>query len=212
MSVSTPSTKRLRIGLTGGIGSGKTTVADLFAEKGVAVWDADQVARDLLEPGEMALAAIVARHGTCILCDGRLNRPVLKRLIFAHPEERVWLDELMHPLVYQRLDDLMQTHPDTPYHLVVVPLLLESGRRDFVDALWVVDCPEAVQRERVARRDGLDSALIDRIMASQSSRRERLAQADAVIDNATTPAHLRTQVDHLHHSLLASLSYLHVRS
>ncbi len=199
----------LRIGLTGGIGSGKTTVARLFAERGVSVLDADQVARDLLEPGQPALAALVARHGPGILREGHLDRSFLKHLIFTRPAERHWLDALLHPLVYRQLEILMATDSAPPYYLLVVPLLIESGYRNFVDRLWVVDCPEALQRQRVARRDGLDAALIGQIMASQCSRAERLALADAVIDNTGSSETLYPQVEHLHQAMLHDIEIAH---
>ena len=195
-----------RIGLTGGIGCGKTTVARLFAERGVAVFDADQVARELLEPDQPALKLLVERYGPSLLQQGQLDRPALKRLIFSQPEERIWLDGVMHPLVYQRLEALMQHHSATPYHLLVIPLLIESGYRNFVDRLWVVDCPETVQRQRVALRDGLDDGLIDQIIASQCPRAERLLQADAVIDNGSASRTvLERQVARLHDEVLAVL-------
>jgi len=191
----------LRIGLTGGIGSGKSTVARLFAERGVSVLDADQVARDLLQPGQPALAVLVERYGPGLLKEGHLDRSLLKQLIFTRPAERHWLDTLLHPLVYRQLEILMAATPDTPYHLLVIPLLIESGRRDFVDRLWVVDCAETLQRQRVAQRDGLDAALIERIMASQCSRTDRLTAADAVIDNTGSCETLYPQVERLHQAL-----------
>lgn len=196
-----------RIGLTGGIGSGKTTVAHLFAGFGIMVLDADVIARELVEPGQPALSAIAQHFGSEILREGRLDRAALKERIFAHPAERNWLDALLHPLVYQQLEATMAepVTPPTPYFLLVIPLLLETGRRDFVDRLWVVDVPESLQRQRVAARDGLDEAVIERILASQYSRAERLAQADAVIDNTGTPATLMMQVRTLHEELLAEI-------
>lgn len=197
--------QRLRIGLTGGIGSGKTTVARFFAELGVTVLDADQVARELIVPGQPALTALAEHFGPSILKDGQLDRAALKHRIFTDPAERIWLDSLLHPLVYRRLEETLNAAdaPSTPYFLLVIPLLLETGRRDFVDRLVVVDCPESVQRQRVAQRDGLDADIIERILASQCTRPERLAAADDVIDNSLSPETLRERVGMLHDSIMA---------
>lgn len=187
----------LRIGLTGGIGSGKSTVADMFAARGVPVLDADQIARELVEPGQPALQAIVQRFGADILKGGALDRARLRQRVFAAPESRRWLEALLHPLVYaelQRRSDALAA----PYGLWVVPLLLETGERGRVDRLLVVDCPPEVQRQRVARRDGSDAAEIERILAAQCTREQRLAAADEVIDNSGGPSQLSDQVDALH--------------
>jgi dephospho-CoA kinase len=192
----------LRIGLTGGIGCGKTTVADLFAVKGIPVVDADLVARELVEPGQPALSAIVARFGPDILSAGRLDRARLRQIVFADPEQRLWLESLLHPRVYEGMRQRIATLA-APYGILVIPLLLETQGRDFVDRVLVVDCPEDVQRGRVKTRDHLDEAAVDRILAAQLSRAARLAAADEVISNAADPDELAVQVDRLHRLYLA---------
>jgi dephospho-CoA kinase len=192
----------LKIGLTGGIGCGKTTVADLFAAKGVPVLDADLIARELVEPGQPLLDAIVARFGVEVLQEGRLDRGRLRQIVFADPAQRRWLEELLHPAVYaaleRRLDGLA-----APYVLLVIPLLLETGRRDFVDRLLVIDCPVALQKQRVKARDGLDDSTIDRILAAQLPREARLAAADDIIENTAGRAELAEQIDRLHQFYVA---------
>jgi dephospho-CoA kinase len=191
----------LKIGLTGGIGCGKTTVADLFAARGVPVLDADRVARELVEPGKSAFDAIVRRFGTDVLRGGHLDRSRLRAIVFADAEARNWLESLLHPLVYRELERRIG-NLSAPYCLLVIPLLLETGHRDFVDRLLVVDCPEDVQRRRVARRDGLGGPEIERIMASQASRAERLAAADEVMDNTASREDLAARVERLHRHYL----------
>ncbi len=186
-----------KVGLTGGIGCGKTTVANLFADKGVPVIDADQVAHQLVEPGTPAFHAIVQHVGDGVLLDGRLNRRLLKQRIFSQPEEKDWLEGLLHPLIYRE----MQCQVDAlsgSYCVLVVPLLLETGQRDFVDRLLVVDCTPKLQRQRVKSRDDLGDAAIDRILSAQLSREQRLAAADDVVDNTHGISALKPLIDDLH--------------
>jgi dephospho-CoA kinase len=192
----------LKIGLTGGIGCGKSTVADMFAAKGVPVLDADRIARDLVEPGQPALQAIVRHFGPEFLKKDRLDRERLKHIVFAAPEERRWLESLLHPLVYDEMRRRV-ANLSAPYSLLVVPLLLESGARDFVDRVLVVDCPIELQRQRVRNRDGLSDAEIDRVLSAQSSREARLAAADDVIENAGLAADLPERVETLHRFYLS---------
>ncbi|MEW6038932.1 MAG: dephospho-CoA kinase [Pseudomonadota bacterium] len=188
----------LVVGLTGGIGAGKSTVARLFAVRGVEVFDADEVAHRLLEPGQPALKAVVRAFGSGILsADGGLDRAALRRRVFAEPKSRKRLEGIVHPLVYAELARLVLGVAGC-YCLLCIPLLLETGRRRFVDRLLVVDCPEALQIERVVRRSGLPAEEVRAIMAAQVSRSERLAAADDVIVNAADPANLEAEVDALH--------------
>ena len=187
----------LKIGLTGGIGSGKSTVADLFAARNVPVLDADRIARDLVEPGQPALLAIIERFGAEILKDQRLDRERLRQIVFAVPEERRWLEALLHPRVYAEMERRI-AELSAPYCLLAIPLLLETGQRDFVDRLLVVDCPVDIQRQRVLARDGSDAAQIERMLAAQIGRPERLAAADDIIENAGTLAELAEPVEKLH--------------
>ncbi|MGX2039909.1 dephospho-CoA kinase [Methylocaldum sp. MU1018] len=187
----------LIIGLTGGIGCGKSTVAELFADKGVPILDADVIARELVEPGRPAFEAIKQRFGTVILKNGRLDRAKLREIVFSDPEAKRWLEALLHPLVYSEIGQRITTL-SAPYCLVVVPLLLETGQRALVDRLLVVDCPEDIQRRRVQLRDGLSEKQIDPIMASQIGRSERLAAADDVLENTADEADLAEKVERLH--------------
>jgi dephospho-CoA kinase len=186
----------LRIGLTGGIGSGKSTVARAFALRGVPVLDADDIARELVQPGTPAIGAIVAAFGSELLRGGQLDRAALRELIFRDDRKRLQLEAILHPLVYRELA-LRAGQLSEPYAILCIPLLLETGRRDFVDRLLVVDCPVATQMERVRRRDGSSEDTIRRIIARQVSREERLAAADDVIVNDGEPAAVERSVERL---------------
>jgi len=201
----------LRIGLTGGVGCGKSTVASLFAGKGVPVFDADQIARELVEPGQVAFAAIVAEFGGDILEHGRINRARLRDRVFAHPLERQMLEAIIHPLVYQALAD-RAVCLDGPYCIFAIPLLVETGRLDFVDRILVVDCHPDQQYERVRQRDSLDEATVGRIIQVQAKRGERLAVANDVIENTGLIEQLRVQVDKLHEAYLTLVPRISLRS
>ncbi|BBL56545.1 dephospho-CoA kinase [Methylomonas koyamae] len=192
----------LKIGLTGGIGCGKTTVCRLFAELGVPVVDADLIARSLVEPGQPALQAIVQAFGTEILqADGSLDRAKLRQAIFSDPEQRRRLDGIMHPQVYARIAaDVAALQ--AVYCLIAVPLLLESKNPYAVDRILVVDCPQSTQIERVVTRDKLSAEQAQAIVASQMPRPQRLARADDVIDNSAGPEQLAEQVKSLHNSYI----------
>jgi dephospho-CoA kinase len=191
----------LKIGLTGGIACGKTTVANLFAARGIPVLDADLIARRLVEPGRPALAAIAERFGPDVLSGGRLDRARLRGIVFRDAEAKHWLESLLHPRVYAEMEAAVQGLA-APYCLLVVPLLVETGRRDFVDRLLVVDCPPSVQRRRLRERDGLEESEIERILSTQASREDRLAAADDVIDNSGNAEELAGRVEALHRSYL----------
>ena len=187
----------LRIGLTGGIGSGKSAVAALFAELGAPVLDADRIARELVEPGQPALEEIVSRLGADILKEGCLDRGRLRRIAFDAPTTRRWLESLLHPRVYSEMTRRMEGCA-APYCVLVIPLLLETGQRGFVDRLLVVDCPVDEQRRRVMLRDGSGADQVERILAAQLSRQERLAAADDIIENTGTLLELKGAVERLH--------------
>ena len=192
----------LKIGLTGGIGCGKSVAAQFFASKGVPVFDADEVARELVAPGQPALAAIVAQFGEGVLEDGRLNRTLLRERIFVDESAKRTLEALLHPLVYQSLNAKAQ-HLEYPYCIFAIPLLIETGRQAFVDRILLVDCPAEQQYARVRRRDGLDDTTIGRILAAQASRADKLAAADDIIDNAGSIEQLHGQLEALHQAYLA---------
>ncbi|ALP51775.1 dephospho-CoA kinase [Candidatus Tenderia electrophaga] len=188
----------LIIGLTGGIGSGKSAVCALFSELDVPVIDADVIARLVVEPGQPALEQIRATFGDEILTpDGLLDRARLRALIFANPAKRKQLEAILHPAI--RREMLIQAaQVQAPYCVFAIPLLIEVGQTDMVDRVLVVDAPDALRRQRLKQRDGLDDAQIDAIFAAQLERIARLAQADDIIHNAADLAHLRAQVLDLH--------------
>lgn len=192
------------VGLTGGIGSGKSTVANLFAELGVPVIDTDVVARQLTEPGGAALEAIRAAFGEdVILADGMLDRAALRRRVFADAAARRQLEAILHPRIRQMVEQSLATL-DAPYALIVIPLLVETGGyRDVLRRVLVVDCPEALQVARVMARSGLARDEVDAILAAQAGRAERLAAADDVIVNDASAAALRAEVTALHQRYLA---------
>lgn len=192
----------LRVGLTGGIGCGKSAVAGIFAELGIPVVDADVVARSLVEPGQPALDEIVRTFGEEALEDGRLNRTWLREKIFHSSGDKQRLESILHPKVYADMENRM-AGLGSPYCILVIPLLLETGRRDFVHRLLVVDCPEELQIARVKARDSLDECTIHRIVASQVSRAERLAAADDLLENDGELETLKTRVRSLHQRYLA---------
>ena len=196
----------LKVGLTGGIGSGKTAAADMFAELGVPVIDADVIARRLVEPGSEALAEIVRAFGRDVLdAGGRLDRARLRQRIFGDDAARIRLEAILHPRIRRAvLDELERL--DAPYCILVVPLLVESGWRDLVDRVLVIDAPEALQRERVARRDGIPAAEVDAMLAAQADRATRLAAANDVVLNDGDLETLRRQIEALHHKYVNSIS------
>jgi dephospho-CoA kinase len=189
----------LRVGLTGGIGSGKSEVARQFAELGVAVADADVAAHAVTAKGEAGYLAVIAAFGERALApDGNLDRAWLRDTVFADPEARKRLEAVLHPLVRDQLDREVATWSG-PYGLLVVPLLLErGGARSRVHRVLVIDCPEDEQVRRVMLRSGLSEQDVRAIMATQLSRESRLAQADDVIDNGGAREALAPQVARLH--------------
>jgi dephospho-CoA kinase len=191
-----------RIGLTGGIASGKSLVADAFRELGVAVIDTDIVAREVVAPGQAALAEIERRFGPDVIAaDGTLDRAALRRIVFASSARRVELEQLLHPLI--REETLRQAATaGGPYQIIVVPLLTESPMRHEMERILVVDVPEDVQLQRLLARDGDDREQASRMIAAQASRAERLAIADDVISNSGSPEATRSQVEALHRRYL----------
>lgn len=186
------------VGLTGGIGSGKSTVAQLFAEYGIVVVDADQVARAVVAPGEPALAEIVRHFGNDILnADGELNRALLRQRIFSDDADKHWLNALLHPLIRARMQQQL-TAASSPYAILMAPLLLENQLDQRVDQVLVVDISEQLQISRTMARDQNDPALVQAIMASQCSRQQRLSKASQIVDNHGSPADLPAQVAALH--------------
>ena len=191
------------MGITGGIGSGKSAVTLRLEEHGIAVVDADVVARTVVEPGRPALAAIVEHFGPGIVgADGALDRAALRKIVFEDARERAWLEGVTHPAIR---DEIMRQLQDanSPYIVLSSPLLLEAGQSDLTDYVVVVDVPEEVQIMRTSTRDNNDEALVRKIMAAQLPRSERIARGDEVIDNRGSLADLHGHVDALHQRLLA---------
>lgn len=187
------------IGLTGGIGSGKSAAAARFAEAhGIHVVDADIKSRVVVEPGRPALHQIVDRFGDAVLQqDGSLNRAVLRERVFQDPDERRWLEQLLHPLIREEIvSDLASA--DSPYALLVSPLLVESGQYQMTRRILVVDVPEALQIARTTLRDKVPEEQVKAILQAQAKREERLRHADDVITNDRDLAALHQQVDQLH--------------
>lgn len=196
----------LVIGLTGGIGSGKSTVAERFAARGVPVIDADLIARALVEPGQPALERIAGAFGPQVLdTHGRLDRARLRRHVFANPGQRKRLEALLHPLIRQEMRDRVQ-RLSAAYCLLVIPLLLETGQTDLVQRILVVDAPDALRYQRLAQRDGLTRDDIDAIMSAQINRAQRLAAAHDVIVNDGDLDNLDRRVEELHRRYLAASS------
>lgn len=188
----------LKIGLTGGIGCGKSTVTALFAELAVPVIDADHISRELVVPGEPALVLIArAFGGDVINADGSLSRAKLRDIIFTDGQAKQTLEAIMHPLIYQSIQDKLG-RLDAAYCLIVIPLLFETEMTGLVDRVLVVDCPVEQQIRRVQERDKVTMEQIQAIIDSQVSRAVRLARADDVIDNTQTMDKLAEQVKKLH--------------
>jgi dephospho-CoA kinase len=186
------------VGLTGGIASGKTTVARLFAALGVPIIDADEIARQVVEPGSEGLAQIVRRFGPSVRAsDGTLNRQALRAIVFADPTARADLEALTHPAIRARLE-ARSAVAGGPYQVLVVPLLIEAGSSYAVDRILVVDCDEELQVRRLQARDGSTLDEARQMLAAQTSRAARLEVADDVITNDGDLAPLRTAVERLH--------------
>ncbi|MFJ3467195.1 dephospho-CoA kinase [Pseudomonas sp. NPDC090201] len=190
------------LGLTGGIGSGKSAAAQCFVELGVHLVDADNAARWVVEPGRPALAQIAEHFGAGVLqADGTLNRAALRELIFKDPQQRAWLEGLLHPLIREEIRDYL-ARAESPYAVLVSPLLLETTQHQMVQRVLVIDVPEALQIERTVLRDKTNEEQVRAILKAQTTREHRLSQADDVIVNDRDPAWLKSEVERLHHFYL----------
>ncbi len=187
----------LRVGLTGGIASGKSVVADELGARGAVIIDADVLAREVVEPGTPGLAAIVERFGDDVLLDGRLDRKALGDIVFADESARRDLEAIVHPAVRRRAAELEAIAPDDAVVVHVIPLLVETGQQDAFDVCLVVDVDRVTQRERLRSRDRLSEAEIEARLAAQVGRERRLAVADAVLDNSGSRTELSDQIDRL---------------
>jgi len=190
------------IGLTGGIGCGKSTVADMFAELDVPVIDTDVIARILVKRGQPALDEIIKCFGRSILLENSaLDRKKLAQITFNNGQSRKQLEAILHPKIRQTMLDQIKSL-SSPYVIAVIPLLFETGQNQLVDRILVVDCPETIQQERVRSRDNRDDQQIQNIISAQTSREIKLASADDIIDNQGDINDLRPQIAELHKKYL----------
>lgn len=198
------------VGLTGGIGSGKSTVAKAFKELGVKVVDADQASREVVKPGSKALKAIYKHFSKTspdiLQSDGQLNRAVLRDIIFKDNEQKVWLEELLHPLIREWLLEQLAIPSDQPYSILESPLLLETNQHLMVDTVLLVDVPPEIQLERASRRDSKDFKDIQAIMDFQMSRQDKCQRADWIFDNSLSIDSIATRVLKLHQTFIDQAS------
>ncbi|USE37542.1 dephospho-CoA kinase [Endozoicomonas sp. SCSIO W0465] len=202
---SSPQSKKKRpftVGVTGGIGSGKTTVTDFFASHGIRIVDADIASRMVVEPGKPALADIEQRYGPEILIDGGLDRRKLRTIIFDDTAERKWLEGLLHPLIRDQIT-LELGDAESRYAVLVSPLMLETSQHELVDRVLVVDVPERIQLSRTMSRDQMTEEQTRQILDNQMKREQRMARADDIIDNSGSMARLHQSLDKLHQFYLS---------
>jgi len=189
---------KLLVGLTGGIASGKTTVAEIFRELGASVVDTDEIARQVVMPGAAGLVAMVNAFGRDILDEaGGLDRARMRARVFADPQARRRLESILHPLIREQMWRQVDAS-DNPVQVLVIPLLVESALAGLVDRVLVVDCPRQVQLQRLLQRDGETPEQAERILAAQASREARLAAANDIIDNSGSLARLREEAAELY--------------
>ncbi|WP_444958446.1 dephospho-CoA kinase [Microbulbifer sp. ZKSA002] len=190
------------VGLTGGIGSGKSAAAGYFRGLGINVVDADLAARVVVQPGKPALEQIARHFGADVLLEsGELDRSKLRTLVFDDPGERQWLESLLHPLIREEITSSLNATQGS-YAILESPLLIESGQCELVNRICVVDLPEALQLDRASARDNSHQEQIRKIMAAQLTREQRLEKADDVLDNASDLTSLKAQVEQLHREYL----------
>lgn len=193
----------LKVALTGGIGSGKSAASSKFEKLGIEVIDADIISHDLVEPGQPALRKITNTFGReMLLADGRLDRKRLRNTIFANPQARRQLEGILHPLIYQKMHQRLE-QVESPYAVMVIPLLTESKENYEIDRILLIDVPESVQAQRVIHRDNCSHDEFEQILASQASREERLRTADDIILNDGTLEQLHLSVEEQHQQYLA---------
>ena len=197
------------VGVTGGIGSGKTQVTDLLASLGVTIVDADVVAREVVMPGSVALSEITAHFGDNMLdAKGNLQRALLREIIFSDNQAKTWLEALLHPLIRSSIKQQLAAASGA-YAVLVSPLLLETDQQELVDELVVVDAEPQQQMDRASQRDSNAAAQIKAIMDKQLPRQERLDGADRVLDNSQSLSHLHEQVMQLHEQLIKVAEHKH---
>jgi dephospho-CoA kinase len=197
-----PKDNLLHIGLTGGIASGKSVVADMFSARGIPVIDTDLISREVVEPGKPGLQAVIQEFGSKFLrADGTLDRPAMRKQIFSDPRSRICLEKILHPLI--RNETIVQMkNAGGPYQIIAVPLLAETDFADFVDRILVIDCPMDLCRERLLARDAETEDSVARIFSTQASREERLRIANDVIVNDGSLQDTERAVEELHQRYL----------
>lgn len=192
----------LRIGLTGGIGSGKTAVSDMFRSLGVPVFDADVIAREIVEPGTPAYNQVIDLFGEKVVSDdGSLKRDLIRDIVFRDAELKRRLEEIIHPRVQKEMENRVKSC-DYPYCILSIPLLFETNADDRVDRVLVIDAEEQLQLDRILKRDNLSVEQAHAIMSSQADRHSRLKAADDIIDNNGSPEATRKQVEEMHEKYL----------
>ncbi len=198
--------KRYVVGLTGGIGSGKSAAAEMFRAWGVEVIDADALAREVVEPGQPALSNIAAHFGSELLtAEGYLDRAALRKVVFSNSEQKSWLENLLHPLIAELLQRRLNA-TKSPYAILESPLLLETEQYKLVDRVIVIDVNEEIQIARSVRRDGSDEAVIRSIIASQIDRAGRIQRADDLVSNEEGLEQLREKIEALHSKYLGMVT------
>ena len=191
--------KKYIVGLTGGIGSGKSTVAEAFKRLGIRVIDADQASRAVVEPGSKALSAIVNHFADQqLLVYGQLNRAALREIIFNNPEQKVWLEELLHPLIGQWIAEQIKQPSTSPYIILESPLLFETDQHKSVNITLLIDLPPELQKLRASQRDAVSVEQIEAIINTQMSRESKVSLADVIFDNSLTLESIDQRVLDLH--------------
>ena len=191
--------KKYIVGLTGGIGSGKSTVAEAFKRLGIRVIDADQASRAVVEPGSEALSAIVNHFADQqLLVYGQLNRAALREIIFNNPEQKVWLEELLHPLIGQWIAEQIKQPSTSPYIILESPLLFETDQHKSVNITLLIDLPPELQKLRASQRDAVSAEQIEAIINTQMSRESKVSLADVIFDNSLTLESIDQRVLDLH--------------
>lgn len=188
----------LKIGLTGGIGSGKSTVTALFSQLNIPIIDADIIAHQLVQPYQPALLKLQQVFGDAIInADNTLDRAYLRDIVFTDKEKKIKLESILHPLIFQQMQ-LEYEQQNSAYVILSIPLLIETKMTSFVDRILVIDCAVETQIKRVKQRDNLSNERILSIISSQASRKQRLSHADDIIDNSNSTSQLAEQVKKLH--------------
>jgi dephospho-CoA kinase len=192
----------LRVGLTGGIASGKTTISNLFAQLIVPVIDADVISHRLMQPGQAAFQKTIEHFGPeIVLSDGNLDRKKLRQQVFQNPQQKKWLEDMLHPLIRQQILNKIEALGDTDYSLIVVPLMFETGFDQLMDKIIAIDCSAETQKSRLMMRDKIDKKLVEKMLQSQLPNRDRLNRADFVFSNSDNQNPM-PQVQKLHQQLL----------